>query len=129
MATSIIITICILLLLAYLFDISSPLTKIPSIILLLLLGWLMRQLTKFIGIQIPDLDPLLPILGTIGLILIVLDGALELELNTTKIGLIKKSFWVACYPCLLSPFFWRWRFTILETYHSKQDWQMPFHFV
>lgn len=102
--TTTLITLCILLLLAYLFDISSPLTKIPSVILLLLLGWLVRQATDFVGIQVPDLHPLLPFFGTIGLILIVLDGALELELNREKIPLIKKSSWVALLPMLLLAF-------------------------
>ena len=40
--TTIIIIICTLLLLAYVFDISSTLTKVPSVILLLLLGWMVR---------------------------------------------------------------------------------------
>ncbi|MBK6825156.1 MAG: cation:proton antiporter [Saprospiraceae bacterium] len=91
MTTTIIITICILLLLAYVFDISSALTKIPSVILLLLLGWTVKQIVDLFHIQIPDLNPLLPILGTIGLILIVLEGSLELELNKSKLSLIKKS--------------------------------------
>ncbi|MFZ9956948.1 MAG: sodium:proton antiporter, partial [Flavobacteriales bacterium] len=81
MTTTIIITICVLLLLAYVFDISSALTKIPSVILLLLLGWLVKQTVDLLNINIPNLNPLLPILGTIGLILIVLEGSLELELN------------------------------------------------
>ena len=68
MTTTIIITICLLLLLAYIFDISSALTKIPSVILLLLLGWLVKQTVELFNIHIPDLNPLLPILGTIGLI-------------------------------------------------------------
>lgn len=91
MTITIIITICTLLLLAYVFDISSPLTKIPSVILLLLLGWVVKQVAIFFQLQIPDLSFLLPILGTIGLILIVLEGSLELELNKSKLSVIKKS--------------------------------------
>lgn len=88
---TIIISLCILLLVAYLFDLTSSRTKIPSVILLLLLGWFVREATLLFNINIPDLSPSLPILGTIGLILIVLEGSLELELNKSKIGLIKKS--------------------------------------
>jgi len=91
MTTTIIIILCTLLLLAYVFDISSPLTKIPSVILLLLLGWFFRSVLNFFDIIPPDLNVLLPILGTIGLILIVLEGALEVELNKSKISVIKKS--------------------------------------
>ncbi|MGB3077534.1 MAG: hypothetical protein WBB31_00530 [Saprospiraceae bacterium] len=91
MSITIIITISILLLLAYAFDISSRLTKIPSVFLLLLLGWSARQTIDFFEILIPDLNPLLPIFGTIGLILIVLEGSLDLELNKSKLPLIKMS--------------------------------------
>jgi hypothetical protein len=36
-------------------------------------------------INLPDLTATLPVLGTIGLILIVLEGSLELELNRSKV--------------------------------------------
>ena len=91
MTITIIIILCTLLLLAYVFDISSPLTKIPSVILLLVLGWLFRNALDFLDVVPPDLNVLLPILGTIGLILIVLEGALEVELNKSKIQVIKKA--------------------------------------
>lgn len=104
MTITIIIIICLLLLLAYIFDISSPLTKIPSVILLFLLGWLVRQTTDFFQWHIPDLNPLLPIFGTIGLILIVLEGSLELELNKSKLSIIKKSLLNALIPMLVLAF-------------------------
>lgn len=104
MTASIIITICVLLLLAYVFDISSAKTRIPSVILLLLMGWLVGQLTSLSGISIPDLTPALPLLGTIGLILIVLEGALELELNRSKVRTIIKTFLVASVPLLAISF-------------------------
>lgn len=92
MASTIIISFCTLLLIAYLFDLTAAKTKIPSVILLLLLGWLLHQLTAFLDIHLPDFSGVLPILGSIGLILIVLEGSLELNLNKSKIGLIRKSF-------------------------------------
>jgi len=100
MTTTIIITFCILLLIAYVFDLTSSKTKVPSVILLLILGWTVRQLTSWLEIQLPDFSPVLPILGTIGLILIVLEGSLELELNKTKLGLIRKSFLGSLIPML-----------------------------
>lgn len=98
MTIAIIITISVLLLLAYIFDISSPLTQIPSVILLLLLGWLVKQATMLMELHIPDLNPLLPIFGTIGLILIVLEGSLELELNKSKLPVIKSASLNALIP-------------------------------
>lgn len=98
MTITIIIILCSLLLLAYFFDLTSSRTKIPSVILLLVLGWGARQLSGLTEFQIPDLSPLLPLFGTIGLVLIVLEGSLELELNKSKIQLLKKSFLLAFIP-------------------------------
>lgn len=99
-----IIIICCLLLIAYLFDLSAGLTKIPSVILLLLLGWGVRQITDYFSVSIPDLSSILPPLGTIGLILIVLDGSLELNLNKSKLPMIKKSFWGAFLSMIIVAF-------------------------
>jgi cell volume regulation protein A len=95
MTTAIIISICVLLIIAYVFDLTAAKTKIPSVILLLLLGWGVRQLTDLFSIEIPDLNALLPAFGTIGLILIVLEGSLELEFNRSKLPVLRKSFTVA----------------------------------
>lgn len=101
MTTAIIITICLLILAAYIFDITSSKTKIPSVILLLLMGWGVRQLSMSTGLFIPNLTPVLPILGTIGLILIVLEGSLELQLNGSKLESVKESFMVALLPMVV----------------------------
>ena len=101
MTVAIIISFCLLLLLAYVFDLTSSKTKIPSVILLLLLGWAVKQLTVFVNIQLPDFSPILPILGTVGLILIVLEGSLDLKLNKSKFSLIKKSFFGALIPLVI----------------------------
>ena len=93
-----------MLLVAYLFDLTASMTKIPSVILLLVLGWVVREATTLFSINVPDLTSTLPILGTIGLILIVLEGSLELELNKSKIGLIKKSSIGAFLPLLVLAF-------------------------
>ncbi len=111
MSTAIIITLCSLLLFAYLFDFTSSKTKIPSVILLLLLGWVVRQLSLMMKINIPSLSGLLPILGTIGLILIVLEGSLELELNSSKLSLVKKSVVVALVPMIVLALLMAWAFT------------------
>ena len=104
MTTTIIVTLSLLLLLAYVFDISASKTRIPSVILLLLLGWAVKQATNFFDITIPDLSPVLPLLGTIGLILIVLEGSLELEIKKEKFPIIWKSAVIALFPLLASSF-------------------------
>jgi Kef-type K+ transport system membrane component KefB len=92
MASAIIIIFCSLLLIAYLFDLTFSRTLIPSVILLLLLGFIMKQIVLFMNIQLPDFSGILAVTGSLGLILIVLEGSLELELNRSKFPLIKKSF-------------------------------------
>jgi Kef-type K+ transport system membrane component KefB len=104
MTTTIIITFCGLLLVAYVFDLSSKRTRIPAVILLLLLGWVARQLTYFFHIKLPDFSSILPVLGTVGLILIVLEGSLELKLNKSKLPLLGKSFFGALVPMLSMAF-------------------------
>ncbi len=108
MDTSITITICALLLIAYLFDLSASKTKIPSVILLLLLGLIVKEITHLIHLRLPDLFPVLPVLGTIGLILIVLDGSLELELNKSKYRLVVKTFVGSLLPMLGCAFVIAW---------------------
>lgn len=104
MTIPLIITICVLLILAYVFDITSSKTKIPSVILLLLLGWTVGQVSNKLEIPTPNLNPMLPILGTLGLILIVLEGSLELELNKSKFSFVRKTSLISFLPMLLFSF-------------------------
>lgn len=101
MTVSIIITICLLLIIAYVFDISSSKTKIPSVILLLVVGWGVKQVTDELQVAVPDLNPILPILGTVGLILIVLEGSLELEINKSRLPFVGKTILISLLPLLL----------------------------
>ncbi|WP_199223404.1 cation:proton antiporter [Brumimicrobium oceani] len=104
MTNTFIIAFCVLIIMAYIFDLTTAKTKIPSVILLLILGWGLQQFTDVFNINIPNLDGLLPILGTIGLIVIVLEGSLELELNKSKLPLIRKSIIVALIPMMVLGF-------------------------
>lgn len=100
----VIITICALLLLAYAFTVSSNKTQIPSVILLMLMGWVVNQATIFLNITLPDLNPLLPFFGTVGLILIVLEGSLELQFNKRKLPFIGKTLVTAIVPLFVTAF-------------------------
>jgi potassium/hydrogen antiporter len=101
MPTAILITICILILIAYAFDLSSKHTKIPTVILLLVLGWILHVFVDFFGIQMPNLNDALPILGTVGLILIVLEGGLELDINSDKTKVLISSSLSAFIPLVV----------------------------
>ena len=104
MTTQIIITLCVLLLIAYFFDISSSKTNIPLLVFILLLGYAVQHLAIFFDISLTDMDPVLPVLGTIGLILIVLEGSLELELNRDQFTFVKKTFISAAAPLFILSF-------------------------
>ncbi|MEO6290301.1 MAG: hypothetical protein ABIO76_10285 [Ginsengibacter sp.] len=119
MTSAIIIIFCSLLLIAYLFDLTFAKTKIPSVILLLLLGWIMKEVTQFLKIQLPDFSSLLAISGSIGLLLIVLEGTLELELNKSKLPLIKKSFIGALLSMFAVAFLLAFIFQFFSNYSFK----------
>jgi Kef-type K+ transport systems, membrane components len=64
----------------------------------------MHQLSVLLEIKLPDFSTILPVLGTVGLVLIVLEGSLELELGKHKIPLIKKSTILSVVPMLILAF-------------------------
>ncbi len=101
MTTNIIVILSVLLLLAYLFEIATAKVKVPSVILLLLLGFGLKLLTTQLNIKMPDLNQILPVLGTVGLILIVLDGSLELKIDRTKFSLIWGALAVSLLPIII----------------------------
>lgn len=125
MELSIIITLCGLILLSYIFDITAPKTRIPSVILLLILGFFVKKGFLFfkklgyISAELPDLQPVLPILGTVGLILIVLEGTLDLEFNRSKLLAINKSFWMAILSLIFLAGGYAW---VLNAYWAV-DWR------
>ena len=93
---SILIVLPLLIIFSYLFDIFARRTKFPSVILLLLTGIILRFFSSYSGYNnFEFLDSLVPVLGTIGLILIVLEAALELEIKKEKAQIIVKGFLAA----------------------------------
>lgn len=120
MTATIIITFCVLLLIAYLFDITSAKTKIPSVILLLALGWVLKEAARLFNIPIPDIEFSLPLLGTAGLILIVLDGSLDLELDKSKFWPITRSLLGSTFSVLVVSFILAWVFAIFSATDFRQ---------
>ena len=75
------------------FDALARRTKFPAVILLMVTGMIIRAIAAAYSSDLVGvLDSLIPVLGTIGLILIVLEGALELEISKEKLPLIIKGF-------------------------------------
>lgn len=87
------LSVCIVL--SYFFSEISKRTNIPSVLMLIVAGVGIGQFLKvFPSFQFNFL-PSLKVLGTVGLIMIVLEGALDLELSKEKRPLILKATWLA----------------------------------
>ena len=108
---SILFALPLLVIFSYLFDAFARKTKFPAVILLLLTGVFIRVITSTNGYEdFEFLNDLIPVLGTIGLILIVLAGALELEINRQKLPTILKGFLSAIVILLLNIVVISWLF-------------------
>ncbi len=91
MTNYIILILCLIIIIAYIFDITGRYTKIPGVCMLILLGILVQLLVANTGFEIPNMKPLLPVVGTVGLVLIVLEASLDIRLHRNKTGLLIKS--------------------------------------
>ncbi len=80
-----------LLLFAYLLDIVGRRFRLPAVVLLIATGMVSRQLLDRLGIFLAWVDPLVPVMGTIGLVLIVLEGALDLSLRGERTGVARRA--------------------------------------
>ena len=87
-----ILGVSILVILSYFFDVISKKIKIPSVLLLLGTGIFFNKLSQTFDFHLPDLQPTVNILGLVGLLLIVLEAALDLKLTKEKRTLIIKAF-------------------------------------
>ena len=91
-----VIATSVVIILSYLFNVVSSKTNVPSVLLLIILGIGLKQAAVYFGIDTGDfLFSVLEILGIVGLTMIVLEAALDLELTQEKWPIIWKSFLVA----------------------------------
>lgn len=91
MTEAAILAITGLLVLSYLIDNAGRRYGLPSVVILIVSGIALRQLLDPAGLDLKWLDPTIPVLGTIGLILIVLEGALGLPVTRERLRLIAVS--------------------------------------
>ncbi len=90
-----IIAAAIIVILSFWFNGISKKTNIPSVLMLIVLGILLKYVLAYFVPNTPDFTGTLEILGTVGLIMIVLEAALELELKREKLVPILKSTAIA----------------------------------
>ena len=92
---NIIIEASIIVILSFWFNGLAKKTNVPSVLMLILLGILIKIGLDIFAPSSPDFEGSLEILGTVGLIMIVLEAALELELKKEKLIPILKSMAIA----------------------------------
>jgi Kef-type K+ transport system membrane component KefB len=98
----VLIITCTIVIVSYLFSIFSTYVKVPSVLLLLIFGMVLRFIadTQHWGIDFPE--QLTELFGTVGLVMIVLEAGLDLQIESNKFRLIRNSFIAALTIFVLS---------------------------
>ena len=115
---SILIFLSMVVVFSYIFDLIAKKTKIPSVLLLFGTGLALQYLLKYFGVEPFNLSNILPVVGTVGLILIVLEGALELKFEKDKVKLIRKTFGSAFFILIIT--------SLLITFLFRYVTHLPF---
>ncbi len=84
----------LIIIISFVFNFISKKTNIPSVLMLMVLGVAIQFMAPDV-VDNPLISQSLIVIGKVGLILIVLEAALDLKLSRDKIGLIIRSFLVA----------------------------------
>ena len=92
---NLIIIVSIIIIVSFLFNYLSKKTNVPAVLMLIVFGVGLQYLLKHFNAENINFLPILEVLGIVGLIMIVLEAALELELKREKLIPILKSFLIA----------------------------------
>ena len=118
-AFSLVIGGSVIIILSYFANVLAKKTNIPSVLVLIAMGIALRQVITAMGIEeIPFESVALELLGTVGLIFILLEAALDLELSKEKLPLILKSASLALFTLAASSGGIAW----LLNYAMDMDW-------
>ena len=106
---TLIIVLSVIIILSFLFNAVSERTSVPSVLMLILTGILMKQGMDALGVgQDANFFPILEVIGIVGLIMIVLEAALDLELTQEKLPMILKSLTIALIGLIGSAMICAW---------------------
>jgi potassium/hydrogen antiporter len=99
---NLIIEFSVIIILSFLFNGLSKKTNVPAVLMLIALGLGLQYVLKYFTSEVVDFFPILEVLGIVGLIMIVLEAALELELKREKLFPILKSMAIALIGLMAS---------------------------
>jgi len=88
------IGLCVIIIISFFTNMLAKRTNIPSVLILMGMGVIIQQAFIYFEME-PNYEGSLEVLGIIGLIMIVLEAALDLELTKEKWPIIWKSFTIA----------------------------------
>ncbi|PID69182.1 MAG: sodium:proton exchanger [Flavobacteriales bacterium] len=92
---NLIIEVSLIIIISFIFNGLSKKTNIPSVLMLIVLGVGLQYVVDYFTTEELNFLPILEVLGIFGLIMIVLEAALELELKREKLMPIFKSLIIA----------------------------------
>lgn len=102
---ALIIAVSAIIIISFFFNILAKRTNIPSVLMLIGLGVCIKEFGgRFVTAESVAEPGLLEIIGNVGLVMIVLEAALDLNLKREKMGMILRSFLVALFALVGSSF-------------------------
>ena len=87
-----IIAACLLVIVSYLFNLISKKTGIPSVLMLLISGIVVREVLKYTGNSFAIPTSMVELFGILGLIMIILEAGLDLSISKKKLRLVRNAF-------------------------------------
>jgi len=92
---SILIFLSLIVIASYIFNLFCSRSKLPAVLFLLGLGVALRYAGTCLNLEIDNIRPYLELFGIVGLILIVLEAALDIKITPSSVPIVKKSLEVA----------------------------------
>lgn len=103
MSTAVVLILLSSLVLAgYLLELLAKAIRFPVVLLLVSLGILLKLAATYFQVATIDFMRIIPALGTIGLILIVFEGGLELEYKSDKRTIVRNAFFLSILILVLT---------------------------
>ena len=102
-----IISLSCIIIVSHFLNLYSDSTGVPSVLILIMFGAILQLDTQIIGFQLLGEEtrkPLLKVLGVAGLILILLEAALDLKMNKQMIVSSLRAFFVGLFGLLCTSF-------------------------
>lgn len=99
---TLILAACLLVILSYLFNLLSRKTGVPSVLMLLILGIAVREILAGKGQIFFVPSRMVELFGILGLIMIILEAGLDLNISKNKLRLVRNAFFSSTAILVLS---------------------------